>query len=76
LLGALKGMVGDLNEIERIIKMNGYAASTNNFKEHSKVINAASALLNDIFGEEQKHVRMAIGEPHYLAGAGGDRNDR
>lgn len=69
LLGVLKGLVGDLDKVERVIKMNGYVASTNKFKEHSKVINAASALLNDIFGEEKKHARVAIGVASLPGGA-------
>ena len=49
--------------------MNGYVASTNNFTEHSKVINAASNLLNDIFGEGNKHARVAVGMSSLPGGA-------
>ncbi|KAB7705661.1 RidA family protein [Bacillus aerolatus] len=69
LLAALKDIIGDLNKVTRIIKMNGYVASTSDFKEHSKVINAASNLLNDIFGEENKHARVAVGMSSLPGGA-------
>lgn len=69
LLGALKGLIGDLEQVERIVKINGYVASTNDFTEHSKVINAASVLLNDIFGVEMKHARVAIGLASLPGGA-------
>lgn len=69
LLGALKELVGDLDQVERIVKINGYVASTNDFTEHSKVINAASVLLNDIFREGKKHARVAIGLASLPGGA-------
>ncbi len=69
LLGALKVLVGDLNQVERIVKINGYVASTSSFTEHSIVINAASMLLNDIFGEVRKHARVAIGLASLPGGA-------
>ncbi|GIN93993.1 hypothetical protein J6TS1_26740 [Siminovitchia terrae] len=69
LLGALKKLVGDLDQVERIVKINGYVATTNDFTEHKKVINAASVLLNDIFGEVRKHARIAIGLASLPGGA-------
>lgn len=69
LLGALKELIGDLNRVKRVLKMNGYVASTSNFTEHSKVINAASDLLNDIFGQENKHARIAVGMSSLPGGA-------
>lgn len=61
LLSALKVLIGDLNKVKRIIKLNGYVASEPNFVDQPLVINAASNLLNDIFGVEIKHARAAIG---------------
>lgn len=69
LVGALKALVGDLEQVKRIVKLNGYVASTDDFTEHSKVINAASELLNELFGEEQKHARVAIGLASLPGGA-------
>ena len=61
LLSALEGLVGDLNKVKRIVKVNGYVASEKDFTEQPRVINAASNLLNDIFGTEEKHARVALG---------------
>lgn len=69
LLGALKEMIGDLNRVKRVLKLNGYVASASHFTEHAKVINAASDLLNDIFGQENKHARIAIGMSSLPGGA-------
>jgi enamine deaminase RidA (YjgF/YER057c/UK114 family) len=57
----LKNFVGELNNIKKIIKITGYVNSGEDFKEHPKVINGASDLLINIFGEKGKHTRVAIG---------------
>ncbi|PWW27039.1 enamine deaminase RidA (YjgF/YER057c/UK114 family) [Cytobacillus oceanisediminis] len=69
LLAALKGIIGDLNKVKRIIKMDGYVAATSDFKEHPTVINAASDLLHDIFGKEKGHARKAVGMASLPGGA-------
>jgi enamine deaminase RidA (YjgF/YER057c/UK114 family) len=57
----LKSLLGDLEKIIKIIKITGYVNSDENFTEHPKVINGASDLLINIFGEKGKHTRVAIG---------------
>jgi signal transduction histidine kinase len=53
---------GDLNRIKKVIKVLGFVASSNNFFDQPKVMNGASQLLVDIFGEENgKAARSAIG---------------
>lgn len=69
LLEALKELMGDLQHVERIEKINGYIASTNDSTEHSKVIQAASILLKDIFGGEKKDARVAVGLSSLPGGA-------
>jgi enamine deaminase RidA (YjgF/YER057c/UK114 family) len=69
LLAALKGIIGDLNKVKRIIKMDGYVASTSDFKNHPMVINAASDLLHDIFGKANGHARKAVGLASLPGGA-------
>lgn len=61
LLSALEGLIGDLNKVKRIIKVNGYVASDKEFTQQPVVINAASNLLNEIFGIDHKHARVALG---------------
>ncbi len=60
-LAQLKAELGNLDKIQKIIKISGYVNSEQNFSEHPKVINAASDFLYDVFGEKGKHSRIAIG---------------
>jgi enamine deaminase RidA (YjgF/YER057c/UK114 family) len=60
-LSVLKAHVGSLDKVKRCIKITGYVASAPDFTEQSKVLNAASDLLYEIFGEVGRHVRAAVG---------------
>lgn len=60
-LACLKQELGVLDRIARILKINGYVASAPGFNAQPKVIDAASDLLGDIFGEAGRHVRAAVG---------------
>jgi enamine deaminase RidA (YjgF/YER057c/UK114 family) len=60
-LAILRSHVGSLNTVKRCIKITGYVASSPDFTEQPKVLNAASDLLYDIFGEAGRHARAAIG---------------
>jgi enamine deaminase RidA (YjgF/YER057c/UK114 family) len=60
-LAAVKGVIGDLNKIERIIKLTVFVNSSTGFTDQPKVANGASELLVKIFGENGKHVRSAVG---------------
>ena len=51
---------GDLEKVKSCIKINGYVNSTNNFLDQPKVINAASELIVNVFGEKGKHARAAV----------------
>ena len=61
LIATLKKMTGDLNKVKRIVKLNGYVASEKDFTDQPAVINAASVLLNKVFGVSNQHARAAIG---------------
>ena len=52
---------GDLNRIQRCIRLGGFVNSTDTFTEHPKVINGASDLMVAIFGDKGKHTRVALG---------------
>ena len=52
---------GDLDKINKVVKITGYVACTPNFTEHPKAINGASDLLVDVFGENGCHARAAVG---------------
>jgi len=60
-LAVLRSHIGSLNTVKRCIKITGYIASSPDFTEQPKVLNAASDLLYDIFGEAGRHARAAIG---------------
>lgn len=60
-LGAVKSVVGDLDRIRQVVKMTGFVNSDLDFTGQPKVIDGASALLKDIFGERGSHTRSAVG---------------
>lgn len=61
LLSTLKEAVGDLDRVERIVKVTGFVASAPNFGQQPEVMNGASELLEQLFGERGRHTRSAIG---------------
>ena len=60
-LAIIKNAVSDLDKIKKVVKLTGYINSDKGFYEQSNVLNGASDLLIDIFGEKGKHTRSAIG---------------
>jgi len=60
-LAVLRSHIGSLNTVKRCIKISGYIASSPDFTEQPKVLNAASDLLYEIFGEAGRHARAAVG---------------
>ena len=61
LLEALKAEVGNLNNVKRIVKVLGMVNAVPEFDNHSQVINGFSDLMVEVFGENGKHARSAIG---------------
>ncbi|RYZ57061.1 MAG: RidA family protein [Chitinophagaceae bacterium] len=60
-LAAIKGAVGDLSKIRRIVKVNGFVNSEPNYYDHPKVINGFSDLMIAVFGEKGRHARTSLG---------------
>ena len=60
-LAVLKGELGSLNKVKRIVKVLGMVNCTEDFKDQPKVINGYSDLMVEIFGEKGKHARSAVG---------------
>lgn len=52
---------GDLDRIKRIVKVVGFVNGVPDFVDHPKVINGASDLIVEIFGDKGKHARSAVG---------------
>ena len=60
-LAAIKGVVKDLDQIVQVVRVVGYVASTSTFTQQPVIVNGASELLLEIFGEVGKHARSAVG---------------
>jgi enamine deaminase RidA (YjgF/YER057c/UK114 family) len=60
-LAAIKGVIGDLDRIKQIVRVVGYVSSVPTFTQQPVVVNGASELLLEIFGEAGKHARSAVG---------------
>lgn len=60
-LGVLKAALGDLDRVERVVKLTGWVKCTPDFLDLSKVINGASDLCVEVFGERGRHARASIG---------------
>jgi enamine deaminase RidA (YjgF/YER057c/UK114 family) len=60
-LAVMKSCTGSLDTIVRCVKLNGYVASAEGFYDQPSIINAASELLFEIFGEKGRHARAAVG---------------
>ena len=60
-LAAIKGVIGELDRIKQIVRVVGYVASVPTFTQQPAVVNGASELLLEIFGENGKHARSAVG---------------
>ena len=61
MLATIRATVGSLDRVRRIVKLTGFVASANGFTDQPKVVDAASNLLLDIFGESGRHARSAVG---------------
>ncbi|HEY0919849.1 RidA family protein [Devosia sp.] len=60
-LACLEAALGSLDRVERILKINGFVASAPGFNDQPKVLDAASDLLGEIFGDAGRHARAAVG---------------
>ncbi|MGA1449091.1 MAG: RidA family protein [Candidatus Nanopelagicales bacterium] len=60
-LSAVKGVIGDLDKIKQVVRVVGYVASTQEFTQQPAVINGASELLLEVFGDAGRHARSAVG---------------
>ena len=60
-LAQLNTHFGTLENIKKIIRISGFVNSTSDFSEQPKIINHASDLLFEIFGDSGKHSRVAVG---------------
>ena len=52
---------GDLDRVKRVVKLLGFVDAAPSFKDHPKVINGASDLMVEVFGDAGRHARSAVG---------------
>lgn len=60
-LAVVKNEIGSLDKVKQIVALNGFVSSDPDFYGHPQVINGASELLIEIFGDKGKHSRTALG---------------
>jgi enamine deaminase RidA (YjgF/YER057c/UK114 family) len=60
-LAAVASVLGGLDRVTRVVKMTGFVASAPGFTDQPRVINGASQVLVDVFGEHGRHARSAVG---------------
>jgi len=64
ILGQLKAACGgDLDRVRRIVKLGGFVNSTPDFTHQPQVVNGASDLMVEVFGDAGRHARFAVGAP-------------
>lgn len=60
---------GDLSRVVRCVRLGGFVASTPDFTDHPKVVNGASDMIVNVFGDKGRHARAAVGVPSLPLGA-------
>jgi enamine deaminase RidA (YjgF/YER057c/UK114 family) len=61
LLAQLKAALGDLDKVTRVIRLGGFINSVPGFTDGPKVMNGASDLMVEVFGEKGRHARSTVG---------------
>jgi len=61
IISQIKRELGNLDKVSKIVRLSGFVNSVSEFSQQPKVINSASDLLFEIFGEKGKHSRIAVG---------------
>jgi enamine deaminase RidA (YjgF/YER057c/UK114 family) len=61
LLAALRAELGGLAAVRRVVKVTGFVACTPGFTDMPKVVDAASELFGEVFGDAGRHARAAVG---------------
>lgn len=61
MLAQVKAATGDLDRVTRVVKLTGFVNCDGSFAQHPVVINGASILMAEVFGESGRHSRSAVG---------------
>jgi len=65
----VRGLLGSLDRVARIVRLTGFVASATGFAQQPAVVNGASQLIEEVFGEAGRHARSAIGVAELPGGA-------
>ena len=60
-LAIVRAELGSLDKVSRVVRVGGFVASAEGFTQHPQVVNGASQVLLDVFGESGRHARIAVG---------------
>lgn len=69
LIAQVKRACGDLDRVARVVRLGGFVQCGPKFNEHPSVIDGASILMTDVFGEKGRHARAAVGAVSLPLGA-------
>lgn len=61
LIAQMKAAVGDLERVVRVVRLGGFVNCTDTYADQPKVVNGASDLMVQVFGDKGKHARTAVG---------------
>jgi enamine deaminase RidA (YjgF/YER057c/UK114 family) len=67
-LAHVKEFLGDLDRVERVVEVRGFVNAVAGFTQHPAVVNGASDLFVELFGEAGRHARFAVGVASLPAG--------
>jgi enamine deaminase RidA (YjgF/YER057c/UK114 family) len=68
-VSVLKAEVGDLDRVKRIVRLQGSVVSSRGFTGQAGIVNAASEIMLEVFGDKGKHARMSVGVAELPANA-------
>ena len=60
-IAQLKAAAGNLDKIQKIVRIEGYVHCAEGFRSHPQILNGASNLVGELFGERGQHTRLALG---------------
>lgn len=69
ILAQAQAALGTLDRVRRVVKLTGFVVGGDGFTDHPKVMNGASDLMVEVFGEAGKHTRVAVGVAGLPAGS-------
>ncbi len=69
IIAQLNQALGSLDRVQRVVKLGGFVNSAADFTDQPKIVNGASDLMFEVFGEAGRHARSAVGVPVLPLGA-------